>query len=153
MDEMVTIYLFGKKYDVPADLTIMRAMEYAGYQLIRGCGCRNGFCGACATIYRIKGDRELKVCLACQTKVENDMYSSFVGEEVMENIASPTPGMDSIAHCPGMWENGFLPSGDTTRKVFTSGVSMRISVTTPIFGIKVSSVIFLIPFRRPALLH
>ena len=33
MDEMVTIYLFGKKYDVPADLTIMRAMEYAGYQL------------------------------------------------------------------------------------------------------------------------
>jgi len=27
-----------------------------------------------ATIYRIKGDRDLKVCLACQTKVENDMY-------------------------------------------------------------------------------
>ena len=49
-------------------------MEYAGYQLVRGCGCRNGFCGACATIYRIKGDRELKTCLACQTKVENDMY-------------------------------------------------------------------------------
>ena len=45
-----------------------------GYQLVRGCGCRNGFCGACATIYRIKGDRELKVCLACKTKVENDMY-------------------------------------------------------------------------------
>ena len=46
----------------------------AGYQLIRGCGCRNGFCGACATIYRIKGERELKTCLACQTKVENNMY-------------------------------------------------------------------------------
>ena len=71
---MVDIYLFGKKYSVPDDLTIMRAMEYAGYQLVRGCGCRNGFCGACATIYRIKGDRELKTCLACQTKVENDMY-------------------------------------------------------------------------------
>ena len=25
--------------------------------LVRGCGCRNGFCGACATLYRIKGDR------------------------------------------------------------------------------------------------
>ena len=49
-------------------------MEYAGYQLVRGCGCRNGFCGACATIYRIKGERELKTCLACQTKVENNMY-------------------------------------------------------------------------------
>ena len=74
MENMVDIYLFGKKYSVPDDLTIMRAMEYAGYQLVRGCGCRNGFCGACATIYRIKGDRELKTCLACQTKVENNMY-------------------------------------------------------------------------------
>ena len=49
----------------PDSLTIMEAMEYAGYQLVRGCGCRNGFCGACATIYRIAGDRELKACLAC----------------------------------------------------------------------------------------
>ncbi len=74
MENKVNVYLFGKKYEVPSELTIMGAMEYAGYQLVRGCGCRNGFCGACATIYRIKGDKELKVCLACQTKVENDMY-------------------------------------------------------------------------------
>ena len=74
MEDMVNIYLFGKRYRVPADLTIMRAMEYAGYQLVRGCGCRNGFCGACATIYRIEGDRELRTCLACQTKVEEGMY-------------------------------------------------------------------------------
>ena len=73
-ENFVSIYLFGKKYDVPGNLTIMGAMEYAGYQLVRGCGCRNGFCGARAPIYRVKGDRELKVCLACQTKVENDMY-------------------------------------------------------------------------------
>ena len=62
MEGMVSVFLFGN------------AMEYAGYQLVRGCGCRNGFCGACATIYRIAGDRELKMCLACQTKVENNMY-------------------------------------------------------------------------------
>ena len=74
MEQMVNVFLFGKKYSVPAELTIMRAMEYAGYQLVRGCGCRNGFCGACATIYRIKGVQELKVCLACQTKVEEGMY-------------------------------------------------------------------------------
>ena len=72
--EMATIYIFGKKYDVPAELTIMNAMEYAGYQLKRGCGCRNGFCGACATIYRIKGQNQLQTCLACSKKVENDMY-------------------------------------------------------------------------------
>ena len=74
MENMVNVYFFGKKYEVPSSLTIMKAMEYAGYQLVRGCGCRNGFCGACATIYRIKGDKELKACLACQQKVENDMY-------------------------------------------------------------------------------
>jgi len=71
---MVNVYLMGKKYEVPEGLTIMSAMEYAGYQLVRGCGCRNGFCGACATVYRIKGERELHAALACQTTVENDMY-------------------------------------------------------------------------------
>ena len=74
MENMVNVYLMGKKYEVPENLTIMAAMEYAGYTLVRGCGCRNGFCGACATIYRIKGERELKACLACQTKVQDGMY-------------------------------------------------------------------------------
>ena len=74
MEKMVNVYLFGKRYQVPESLTIMKAMEYAGYQLVRGCGCRNGFCGACATIYRIHGEQELKTCLACQTKVEEGMY-------------------------------------------------------------------------------
>ena len=74
MENMVNVYLFGKRYQVPDNLTIMRAMEYAGYKLVRGCGCRNGFCGACATIYRIHGDRSLYTCLACQTKVEEGMY-------------------------------------------------------------------------------
>ncbi len=74
MANFVNVYLFGKKYSVPEELTIMKAMEYAGYTLVRGCGCRNGFCGACATIYRIAGDKELKTCLACQQKVEEGMY-------------------------------------------------------------------------------
>ena len=74
MDNMVNVYLFGKKYSVPAGLTIMTAMEYAGYELVRGCGCRNGFCGACATIYRIKGQQQLNACLACQTEVQEGMY-------------------------------------------------------------------------------
>ena len=74
MSDMVNIFLYGKKYEVPASATIMSGMEYAGYKLVRGCGCRCGFCGACAIIYRIKGERELKVALACQTQVVNDMY-------------------------------------------------------------------------------
>ena len=74
MDNMINVYLFGKKYQVPSGLTIMTAMEYAGYELVRGCGCRNGFCGACATIYRIKGESQLHGCLACQTEVQENMY-------------------------------------------------------------------------------
>ena len=78
MENMVNVYFFGKKYSVPADLTIMTVMEYAGYTLKRGCGCRHGFCGACATIYRIKGVNELKTCLACQTQVQEGMYVASI---------------------------------------------------------------------------
>ena len=73
MQEMVEVFLLGKQYTVPSELTIMDAMEYAGYKLVRGCGCRSGFCGACAVVYRIKGTTEIKVCLSCQTKIEAGM--------------------------------------------------------------------------------
>ena len=78
MSNLVNVYFFGKKYEVPGSLTIMTAMEYAGYTLNRGCGCRHGFCGACATIYRIKGDNTLKTCLACQKQVEDGMYVASI---------------------------------------------------------------------------
>ena len=73
-EDMVTIYVMGKKYEVPKNLTIMKAMEYVGYRFIRGCGCRGGFCGACGTVYRTKDDYKLKNALACQTMVEDGMY-------------------------------------------------------------------------------
>ena len=70
----ISVYIMGKEHRVPEGLTIMKALEYAGYRLIRGCGCRAGFCGACATIYRKKGDYKLYTALACQTTAENGMY-------------------------------------------------------------------------------
>jgi len=73
-DSLVTIFVMGKAYRVPANLTIMKAMEYAGYQFIRGCGCRGGFCGACGTIYRLESSYKVKVGLACQTVIEDGMY-------------------------------------------------------------------------------
>ncbi|MFP3952190.1 MAG: 4Fe-4S dicluster domain-containing protein [Candidatus Bathyarchaeia archaeon] len=72
--EMVTIYVMGKKHRVPADLTVMKAMEYAGHQFKRGAGCRGGFCGACATIYRTRGSYKLQGALACQKIVEDGMF-------------------------------------------------------------------------------
>ncbi len=71
---LVTIWIMGKPYRVPGNLTIMRAMEEAGYRLVRGAGCRAGFCGACATVYRLPGDYKLRVALACQAVVQDGMH-------------------------------------------------------------------------------
>jgi ferredoxin len=73
-EDLVPVFIMGKSYEVPDSLTIMKAMEYAGYQLVRGVGCRGGFCGACATVYRLKDDDILYFGLACQTVVQPDMY-------------------------------------------------------------------------------
>lgn len=70
---VISIYIFGKRYEVPEGLTIQKAMEYSGYQFIRSCGCRGGICGACFTEYRTPGDYKLKVVLACQSLVEPEM--------------------------------------------------------------------------------
>jgi len=70
----VTIHVMGRGYRVPADLTILTAMEYAGYKFIRGCGCRQGFCGACSTVFRRQGEYKLQTGMACQTRVEDGMY-------------------------------------------------------------------------------
>jgi len=73
-ERKVRVYIMGQECEVPFGLTIMKAMEYAGYKLIRGAGCRGGFCGACATVYRMEGDYKLRVALACQKIVEDGMY-------------------------------------------------------------------------------
>jgi succinate dehydrogenase/fumarate reductase-like Fe-S protein len=72
--EMIPVYIMGKRYTVPSSLTIMGALEYAGYKLVRGVGCRAAFCGACATVYRIEGDPKLYIGLACGTQVQPAMH-------------------------------------------------------------------------------
>ena len=42
MEQMVNVFVMGKKYEVPASLTIMKALEYAGYKLVRGCCMPSG---------------------------------------------------------------------------------------------------------------
>ncbi|NTU84492.1 MAG: 4Fe-4S dicluster domain-containing protein [Chloroflexales bacterium] len=70
---LITMQLMGKDYSVPSGLTIMAAIEYAGYKLVRGAGCRGGFCGACPTLYRRNGSHRMFTALACQTVVEDGM--------------------------------------------------------------------------------
>jgi len=71
--EKVKIIVANTEYKVPGNLTIMKALEYLGWRLARGVGCRGGFCGACSTIYRLKGDHKLYTGLACATQVEDGM--------------------------------------------------------------------------------
>jgi heterodisulfide reductase subunit C len=109
-DEVVPIFIMGKRYEVPASLTIQKAMEHAGYQLIRGCGCRGGICGACGTVYRFPGTYKIEVGLACQTVVQPNMYltqmpffpatkSAYDLEKIKPNIETLMKNYPELLRC------------------------------------------------------
>ena len=82
---LVSVFIMGKEYKVPAGLTLMKAMEYAGYRYTRGAGCRAGFCGACATIYRLKNDYKLAYLSA-----EN------IQSEMIDNVEANNNNLENI---------------------------------------------------------
>jgi len=98
--KLIPVYVMGKRYEVPETLTIMKALEYAGFQYIRGCGCRGGICGASATVYRKPGDYHLYVGLACQTVVEPNMYLTqmpfYPANRASYNFEQLTPNPEEI---------------------------------------------------------
>lgn len=103
MDEnrkMIDVYLAGEKLQVPEGSTIIMALEYAGFQIKRGVGCREGYCGACATVYREKGDYKLKGGLACQTVVTDGMAITQIpfvpAEKPVYDINELTPDVSSF---------------------------------------------------------
>lgn len=96
----IPIFVMGKKYEVPETLTIMKAMEFAGFKFLRGAGCRGGICGACPTVYRMAGDYKLHFGLACQTVVEANMYLAqipfFPANRASYNIEEMSAAADAI---------------------------------------------------------
>ena len=76
--KMVTVEIAGKSHQVPAGVTLMKALWYTGHEVTRGAGCLGGFCGACATYYRTPGDPKVKSGLACSMAVEDGMSFSFM---------------------------------------------------------------------------
>ena len=123
--ETIDVYIMGKRYKIPKGLTIMQALEYAGYQIKRGAGCRAGFCGACGTVYQIKGEPQLKFDLACQTEAQQDMYLTQIPLSStcsMNRLCSVRPAMNSAQLiCPAApktsWQNSALNS--SSRDVFS----------------------------------
>jgi len=100
MAKLATIYIMGKEYKVPDGLTILQAIESAGFLFVRGCGCRGGFCGACSTVYRTKDTYKLKVALACQTKIEDGMYLAqipfYPGNKAQHNLSKIQPTTETL---------------------------------------------------------
>lgn len=98
--ETIRIFIMGSGYDVPGSLTIQKALEYAGFQLVRGCGCRGGFCGSCATVYRTPGDYRIKVGLACATIVEDGMYLTqipfYPAQQPIYNLEELSPDVSAF---------------------------------------------------------
>ena len=108
----IPINVMGKSYRGPEGLTIMRALEYAGYRLVRGAGCRGGFCGACATTYRVEGDHHIHMALACQALAVAGMQltqlpffpsrrSSFNLEEIADPALEAVALYPELASCIG----------------------------------------------------
>lgn len=97
---MVNVFIMGKRHIVPEHATIMRAIEYAGHQIIRGAGCREGFCGACGTIYRLPGDYKLHTGLACTTLVKEGMVLAQIPyvpmQKAVYDLETLTPDVDTI---------------------------------------------------------
>lgn len=100
VEKMVTVYIMGKAYQVPAEATIMGAIEYAGVQIVRGAGCREGYCGACATLYRLPGDYKIRNGLACMTLVRDGMtlaqFPSVPAEKAIYDIEKLKPNVSAI---------------------------------------------------------
>ncbi len=108
-----TLYIMGNPYQVPAGFTIMTSLEYVGFQWTRGCGCRGGVCGGCATIYRVDDAPKWQVGLACQTLTQDNMHlvtvpyvPSHWPRYVADNVTSVEntletlfPHLESCLHC------------------------------------------------------
>ncbi|MFH1351398.1 MAG: 4Fe-4S ferredoxin [Pseudomonadota bacterium] len=97
---LISVYIYGKYYEVPDSFTIMRAYEYTGHRYLRGCGCKGGVCGACGAIYVVPGVPVLKTGLACQTQVSAGMsiiqLPYFPIEKSKYELDSLSPDIASI---------------------------------------------------------
>jgi ferredoxin len=99
-DKMITVQVMERKVKVPPSLTIIKALEYAGYKLTHGVGCRAGFCGACGTVYRMPGEAKLHFALACQTVVQDGMYLTqipfFPGQKPAYDVTMLMPDAAAV---------------------------------------------------------
>ncbi len=132
----VSVEISGKRYAVPAGITLVQAMWHVGQEITRGIGCLGGVCGACATYYRTPGSYELKSGLACQMLVEEGMsFSLAPGFPVhkpvykIEEIAEPK--QDLFRYFP---EAALCRNCNACTEACPQGIDVRTGIWKAAFG-------------------
>jgi len=69
----VEVELHGARHTVPAGVTVLMALWYAGFDTVHGAGCLGGACGACTASWRLPDEMATHTGLACQTVVQDGM--------------------------------------------------------------------------------
>lgn len=133
----ISVEIMGRPYEVPAGLTMLRAMWYTGHDVIRGAGCLGGFCGACAVTYKTRDDVRLRNGLACQTQVEDGMsfylnFAYYPSRKVNYDLEQLTdPKQDLFKFYP---EASLCRNCNACTEACPQGIDVRDGVWKAVFG-------------------
>ena len=84
--DKISIVAHGRSYQVPAGLTVIQALWYAGETVTHGVGCLGGTCGACTITYLRNSDPRPRIGLGCQTVVADGFAFEF-----LQPVSVPKP--------------------------------------------------------------
>jgi len=106
--KMVTVEIDGKSHQVPAGITLLKALWYTGHEVTRGAGCLGGFCGACGTYYRTKDDPKVKTCFNTLENPKQDLFELYPEAPLCRNCNACTEACpQSIDVREGVWKAVF----------------------------------------------
>ena len=69
----IALTILGQRVEVPEGMTLLNAMQVAGFDYLKGCGCRMGDCGECAVYYRLPGSAVTLRDFSCEMRVTEGM--------------------------------------------------------------------------------
>jgi NADH dehydrogenase/NADH:ubiquinone oxidoreductase subunit G len=82
-DELVTIKILGKQFQVPQGNMLLRAMQYlAPENIAMGRFCWNEECQYCRVSYKLKPDSQPRQALSCKLMVEAGMEVVEMASEI-----------------------------------------------------------------------
>ena len=81
--ELITIKILGKEFQVPAGNMLLRAMQYlAPEKVAMGRFCWNEECQYCRVTFDLGPDTQSRVALSCKLMVEEGMRITEMAQEI-----------------------------------------------------------------------